>query len=188
MPVRLSPRLGAGRPTGLAAMCVCRTTTLTVLARIFATYRLTAPTPSAGHSSKHTRAACHTQHTCRPQTDSTPSRRTGRGRSARHCTRDNGWTGQRDRGHCQCRRNECLQGTSNNTRFRRFLPWLSERFQRSCQDESPIRVRLTPAGDRAVVYDATRTPPVSALKRAQPPPARAEPAGGCCSRGSSSRS
>ena len=38
-------------------MCVCRTTTLTVLARIFATYRLTAPTPSAGHSFKHTRAA-----------------------------------------------------------------------------------------------------------------------------------
>jgi Zn-dependent M28 family amino/carboxypeptidase len=43
--------------------------------------------------------------------------------------------------------------------------------------------------ERAVLCTGTtRTPLVSALKRAQPPPARAEPAGGCCSRGSSSRS
>src|SRR5262249_36278802 len=38
------------------------------------------------------------------------------------------------------------------------------------------------------LHDATRSPPVSALKRVQLPFARAEPAGGCCSRGSSCRS
>src|SRR5437667_10047266 len=41
---------------------------------------------------------------------------------------------------------------------------------------------------RGRLHDATQTTPVSALKRAQAPSARAEPADGCCSRGSSSRS
>src|SRR6516164_821555 len=67
---------------------------------------------------------------------------------------------------------------------------LAERaLQRSCQGESPI-------GDRFDAWLAsarcfarcTRTPPVSTLKRVQLPSARAEPAGGCCSRGSSCRS
>src|SRR5262245_18807557 len=48
---------------------------------------------------------------------------------------------------------------------------------------------LTPGRrPRGPLHDATRSPPVSALKRVQLPPARAEPAGGCCSRGSSCRS
>src|SRR5258707_8258430 len=37
-------------------------------------------------------------------------------------------------------------GTSNNTRFPRFLPWLSERLQRSCQRESPIGDRFEACG------------------------------------------
>src|SRR5438067_3098316 len=41
---------------------------------------------------------------------------------------------------------------------------------------------------RAPLQEAARTPPVGALRPAQPPAARAEPAGGCCNRGSSSRS
>src|SRR5262245_19983820 len=41
---------------------------------------------------------------------------------------------------------------------------------------------------RGRLHDATQTTPVSTLKRAQAPFARAEPADGCCSRGSSSRS
>src|SRR5262249_61076491 len=48
---------------------------------------------------------------------------------------------------------------------------------------------LTPGRrPRGPLHDATRQPPVSALKRVQLPSARAEPAGGCCSRGSSCRS
>src|SRR5262245_59941909 len=48
---------------------------------------------------------------------------------------------------------------------------------------------LTPGRrPRGPLHDATRSPPVSALKRVQLPSARAEPAGGCCSRGSSCRS
>src|SRR5262249_38630479 len=35
-----------------------------------------------------------------------------------------------------------LQGTSNNTRFRRFLPYLSERLQRFCRGEPPIGDRF----------------------------------------------
>src|SRR5262245_32032880 len=35
-----------------------------------------------------------------------------------------------------------LKGTSNNTRFRRFLPWLSGRLQRSCRGESPMGDRF----------------------------------------------
>src|SRR5215813_14155721 len=34
------------------------------------------------------------------------------------------------------------KGTSNNTRFRRFLSWLSGRSQRSCRGESPIGDRF----------------------------------------------
>src|SRR5262249_44426949 len=37
---------------------------------------------------------------------------------------------------------EFLRGTSNNTRFRRFLSWLSGRSQRSCRGESPIGDRF----------------------------------------------
>src|SRR6516164_3910929 len=33
-------------------------------------------------------------------------------------------------------------GTSNNTRFQRFLSWLSGRLQRSCRGESPIGDRF----------------------------------------------
>jgi len=40
------------------------------------------------------------------------------------------------------------QGTSNNTSFRRVLPQLSERLQRSCEGEFPI-------GDRFDVWRAT---------------------------------
>jgi hypothetical protein len=48
---------------------------------------------------------------------------------------------------------------------------------------------LTPGRQpRGPLHDATQTPPVSAFKRAPPPSARAEPAGGYCSRGSSFRS
>src|SRR5262249_6657538 len=35
-----------------------------------------------------------------------------------------------------------LKGTSNNTRFQRFLSWLSGRSQRSCRGESPIGDRF----------------------------------------------
>src|SRR5262249_40334417 len=35
-----------------------------------------------------------------------------------------------------------LKGTSNNTRFQRFLSWLSGRLQRSCRGESPIGDRF----------------------------------------------
>jgi len=35
-----------------------------------------------------------------------------------------------------------LMGTSNNTRFQRFLSWLSGRLQRSCRGESPIGDRF----------------------------------------------
>ena len=84
---------------------------------------------------------------------------------------------------------ECLQGTSNNTRFRRFV--LAERA------ECGARAKVSPRSGagltlgrrvRGPLHDATQTPPVSALKRVQPPSARAEPAGGYCSQGSSSRS
>jgi len=82
-----------------------------------------------------------------------------------------------------------FEGTSNNTSFGRFLPWLSGRLQRSCQGGSSIGTALTPDGRPSVLlHDATRTPPVSALRPAQPSAARAEPAGECCNRGSSSRS
>ena len=37
---------------------------------------------------------------------------------------------------------ECIKGTSNNTRFQRFLSWLSGRLQRSCRGECPIGVRF----------------------------------------------
>src|SRR6516164_5272288 len=84
---------------------------------------------------------------------------------------------------------EIRKGTSNNTSFGRFLPWLSGRLQRSCQGGSSIGTALTPDGRPSVLlHDATRTPPVSALRPAQPSAARAEPAGECCNRGSSSRS
>src|SRR5262249_13268770 len=35
-----------------------------------------------------------------------------------------------------------VKGTSNNTRFQRFLSWLSGRLQRSCRGESPIGDRF----------------------------------------------
>ena len=79
--------------------------------------------------------------------------------------------------------------TSNNTRFRRFV--LAERA------ECGARAKVSPRSGagltlgrrvRGPLHDATQTPPVSALKRVQPPSARAEPAGGYCSQGSSSRS
>src|SRR6516162_8124661 len=44
-----------------------------------------------------------------------------------------------------CNRRLCgseLLGTSNNTRFQRFLSWLSGRSQRSCRGESPIGDRF----------------------------------------------
>src|SRR5262249_25656942 len=48
---------------------------------------------------------------------------------------------------------------------------------------------LTPGRrPRGPLHDATRSHPVSALKRVQPLSAEAEPAGGCCSRGSSCQS
>src|SRR5262245_4901727 len=52
-------------------------------------------------------------------------------------------------------------GTSNNTRFRRFLPWLSGRLQRSCRGESPIGDRFDawPASARSFARchtDSTR--------------------------------
>src|SRR6516225_9101556 len=37
---------------------------------------------------------------------------------------------------------DCYKGTSNNTRFQRFLSWLSGRLQRSCRGESPIGDRF----------------------------------------------
>jgi hypothetical protein len=64
-----------------------------------------------------------------------------------------------------------LQGTSNNSRFRRFV--LAERA--GCD----ARAKASPSSGTvfdawrataAPLHDATRTPPVSALKRTQPPP------------------
>src|SRR5215831_11687641 len=66
-------------------------------------------------------------------------------------------------------------------------------FGRGCSARAEVSPRsgtvLTPGRrPRGPLHDATRTPPVSALKRVQLLFARAEPAGGCCSRGSSCRS
>src|SRR5262249_38471901 len=56
---------------------------------------------------------------------------------------------------------QTLEGTPNNTRFRRFLPWLSGRLQRSCRGESPIGDRFDawPASARSFARchtDSTR--------------------------------
>src|SRR6516225_10654589 len=69
------------------------------------------------------------------------------------------------------------------------LCWLSKQVRRSCQREPRSgAVLILGRRLRASVDDATQIPPVSALKRTQLPSARAEPAGGCCNRGSSFRS
>jgi hypothetical protein len=82
-----------------------------------------------------------------------------------------------------------LQGTSNNSWFWRFCLKLSERVQARAQVSPRSGAVLMPGWrPRAPLQDAARTAPVSALRPAQPPAARAEPAGGCCNRGSSSRS
>src|SRR5215831_10912220 len=70
-------------------------------------------------------------------------------------------------------------------------PLLAERV--GCSPRTKVSPRsgavLTPGRRlRGRLHDATQTTPVSALKRAQARSARAEPAGGCCSRGSSCRS
>src|SRR5262249_51791258 len=70
-------------------------------------------------------------------------------------------------------------------------PLLAERVGCSaCTKVSPRSGAVLTLGRRlrGRLHDATQTTPVSALKRAQAPSARAEPADGCCSRGSSSRS
>ena len=70
-------------------------------------------------------------------------------------------------------------------------PLLAERVECSARTKvSPRSGAVLTLGRRlrGRLHDATQTTPVSALKRAQAPSARAEPADGCCSRGSSSRS
>jgi len=68
-------------------------------------------------------------------------------------------------------RKDGIKGTSNNSRFRRFV--LAERA--GCD----ARAKASPSSGTvfdawrstvAPLHDATRTPPVSALKRTQPPP------------------
>src|SRR5439155_15309642 len=72
----------------------------------------------------------------------------------------------------QVKRPGSLKGTSNNTRCL-TISALAERavaafVPKGVSDRGPFCAGGRPRGP---LHDATRTPPVSALKRAQPPPA-----------------
>ena len=103
---------------------------LRIMARIFATLPAVGAAPIGRVQLQTLRGtARRTQRTSPPPTNSTPSRHTDLGRSARRRTNDNRWPGPRGRRHCPYKRSECPHSWRSGAPCAEFLGGLPVRMK-----------------------------------------------------------